>query len=152
MYKMQEQLLETIINQYIKTAQPVGSKIISESRIFNLSPATIRNEMAELENQGFIYQPHTSAGRVPTETGYHYYVKNLVKLTTLDKKTQKNLTDILKVKASLKDLAKLEEFAALAKKDTFLGGEEPAESEEEDDPGTALADTADQEIIETRSE
>jgi len=122
MEKRQEQLLETIITQYIDTAQPVGSKAISESKLFSLSSATIRNEMAELENAGFIFQPHTSAGRIPTESGYLYYVENLVKIISIDKKTQNNLKNIIKAQKSIKDLAKgLAENSHLA---VFLGLED----------------------------
>lgn len=129
MQKRQEQLLETIIMQHIKTAQPIGSKLISESRVFDLSPATIRNEMAELENAGYIYQPHTSAGRVPTEVGYQYYVENLLKTASLDKKTQKKLRDTIQAQSSLRDLAKglaensrLAVFLGLTEKDYYYTG------------------------------
>jgi len=106
MERRQQQLLQIIIDLYINTAQPVGSKAISERKLFDLSSATIRNEMAELENAGFIFQPHTSAGRIPTEDGYQYYVENLIKITKVDKKLQARLKEILKEEKSLRELAK----------------------------------------------
>lgn len=67
-------LLETIIKEYIKTAQPVSSGILVEKYKLDISPATVRNEMMELEDEGYIYQPHTSAGRVPTEAAYELFL------------------------------------------------------------------------------
>lgn len=72
-------ILQNIIEDYIQTAEPVGSKRISEICEMSLSPATIRNEMAELERFGFLRQQHTSSGRVPTESAYQYYLKNIVR-------------------------------------------------------------------------
>ncbi|MFO0971141.1 MAG: transcriptional regulator [Candidatus Saccharimonadales bacterium] len=71
----QVKILETIIEQYAEVAAPVGSVLLA--RLFNVSSATIRNEMAELERHGYIRQPHTSAGRIPTDKGYRFYVNNL---------------------------------------------------------------------------
>ena len=71
----QEKLLQAIIEQYAEVASPVGSSLLA--KVFNVSSATIRAEMAELERQGFIAQPHTSAGRVPTDKGYRFYVNIL---------------------------------------------------------------------------
>lgn len=63
-------LLETIIKEYVKTAQPVSSGVLVDKYKLDISPATVRNEMMELEEEGYIRQPHTSAGRVPTEEAY----------------------------------------------------------------------------------
>jgi heat-inducible transcriptional repressor len=71
----QEQILASIIEQYAEVASPVGSSLLA--KVFNVSSATIRAEMAELERMGLIMQPHTSAGRVPTDKGYRLYVNNL---------------------------------------------------------------------------
>lgn len=71
----QKQILSAIIEQYAEVASPVGSKLLA--KIFNVSSATIRAEMAELERGGFITQPHTSAGRIPTDKGYRLYVNEL---------------------------------------------------------------------------
>lgn len=75
MTQRQAKLLATIIEQYAEVAAPVGSLLLA--KLFDVSSATIRNEMAELERLGFIKQPHTSAGRIPTDKGYRYYVNNL---------------------------------------------------------------------------
>lgn len=82
----QEKLLELIINNYIKTAEPVGSKFVVEIGGLDVSAPTIRNEMRELEEQGFLTHPHTSAGRIPTEKGYQYYVENIMRPKEINKK------------------------------------------------------------------
>ena len=71
-------ILKSVIDAYIRTGDPVGSKSLTESRQFNLSSATIRSEMNDLENMGYLEQPHTSAGRVPTPQGYRTYVDSLM--------------------------------------------------------------------------
>lgn len=71
----QKQILSQIVEEYAETASPVGS--VTMAKLFNVSPATIRAEMARLEALGLIAQPHTSAGRVPTDAGYRFYVNNL---------------------------------------------------------------------------
>lgn len=68
----QQQILKAIIEQYAEVAGPVGSSLLA--KVFDVSSATIRSEMAELEKMGFIVQPHTSAGRIPTDKGYRFYV------------------------------------------------------------------------------
>jgi heat-inducible transcriptional repressor len=77
-------ILEAIIEEYIATAQPVGSKALTRNPRIKLSPASIRNVMAELEDHGYLVSPHTSAGRVPTEKGYRFYVDTLLRLADLD--------------------------------------------------------------------
>jgi heat-inducible transcriptional repressor len=71
----QKQILHAIVEQYAEVASPVGSQLLA--KVFGVSSATIRAEMAELERLGFIMQPHTSAGRVPTDKGYRFYVNSL---------------------------------------------------------------------------
>ncbi|MBM7855706.1 heat-inducible transcriptional repressor [Desulfohalotomaculum tongense] len=73
-----KKVLAAIIHDYIQTAEPVGSRTISRKYKLGVSPATIRNEMADLEELGLIEQPHTSAGRVPSDLGYRYYVDHLM--------------------------------------------------------------------------
>ncbi|MFA5004481.1 MAG: transcriptional regulator [Candidatus Saccharimonadales bacterium] len=80
MTERQKQILSAIIEQYAEVAVPVGSSLLA--RVFGVSSATIRAEMAELERLGFIQQPHTSAGRVPTDHGYRFYVNSLVESET----------------------------------------------------------------------
>ena len=74
----QKSLLFAVINEYIKNAQPVSSKWIAECGDFDASTATLRNELALLDEDGFLYQPHTSAGRVPTDKGYRTFVNMLL--------------------------------------------------------------------------
>ena len=100
-----EKLLKEIIELYIKTAHPVGSKILFDGNKFEISPATIRNEMFELEHLGYISQPHTSAGRVPTALGYRYYLDNFLSVRSPNEKEQKELK--LAYKKDIRDLAKL---------------------------------------------
>jgi len=71
----QQQILCSIVEQYAEVASPVGSSLLA--KVFSVSSATIRAEMAELERLGYITQPHTSAGRIPTDKGYRFYVNNL---------------------------------------------------------------------------
>ncbi|MBN1141479.1 MAG: heat-inducible transcription repressor HrcA [Deltaproteobacteria bacterium] len=70
-------ILEAIIEDFIETGEPVGSRSITRRHKMNLSPATVRNVMADLEEGGYLYSPHTSAGRIPTEKGYRFYVDSL---------------------------------------------------------------------------
>jgi len=71
----QQNILSAVVEQYAEVASPVGSMLLA--KLFNVSSATIRAEMAELERLGFITQPHTSSGRIPSDKGYRYYVNNL---------------------------------------------------------------------------
>lgn len=81
-------ILNAVIKNYLETGEPVGSRTISKETDLNLSSATIRNEMADLEEMGYIIQPHTSSGRIPSDAGYRLYVDNLMKEkeAELDKK------------------------------------------------------------------
>ena len=71
-------ILQAIIRNYLETGEPVGSRTISKDTDLNLSSATIRNEMADLEEMGYILQPHTSAGRIPSDKGYRFYVDTMM--------------------------------------------------------------------------
>jgi heat-inducible transcriptional repressor len=75
MTERQQKILSAIVEQYAEVASPVGSNLMA--KVFNVSSATIRAEMAELERMGYITQPHTSAGRIPTDKGYRFYVNHL---------------------------------------------------------------------------
>jgi heat-inducible transcriptional repressor len=72
------QILTAIVHDYIKTAEPVGSETLAQRHNFGIKPATIRNEMAAMAEMGYLKQPHTSAGRVPSDLGYRYYVDELM--------------------------------------------------------------------------
>lgn len=71
-------ILKAIVSNYLETGEPVGSRTISKLADMNVSPATIRNEMADLEEMGYICQPHASAGRIPTDAGYRFYVDSIM--------------------------------------------------------------------------
>ena len=73
-----KKILHAIIQNYMETGEPVGSRTISKYSDLKLSSATIRNEMSDLEEMGYIIQPHTSAGRIPSDKGYRLYVDNLM--------------------------------------------------------------------------
>lgn len=79
-----KQILAAIVEQYIKTGEPVGSKGLLSSTGMSVSSATIRNEMSDLAAMGYLEQPHTSAGRIPSQKGYRYYVDNLMKNREID--------------------------------------------------------------------
>ena len=81
--KRKIKILEAIINDYINTGEPVGSRTIAKKYDLGVGPATIRNEMSDLEEMGLLEQPHTSAGRIPSSKGYRLYVDNLMKQSKL---------------------------------------------------------------------
>src|SRR6476619_4238830 len=72
-----QEILASIVRAYIETGEPVGSRTISKRRSNELSPASIRNVMADLADEGYLSQPHTSAGRIPTEKAFRFYVSSL---------------------------------------------------------------------------
>ena len=84
-----EKILAAVVEQYIKTGEPVGSKALLDSLDMSVSSATVRNEMADLGYLGLLDQPHTSAGRVPTGEGYRYYVDNLVPESELSEESRR---------------------------------------------------------------
>lgn len=84
-------ILKAIVDDYVSTAEPVGSRTIAKKYDMGLSPATIRNEMADLEDMGYLIQPHTSSGRVPSDKGYRTYVNELL---NTDIKTVTNLVSM----------------------------------------------------------
>jgi len=87
-------ILRAIVLDYIKTAQPVGSRTIARRYIAGLSPATIRNEMSDLEEMGYLLQPHTSAGRIPSQKGYRYYVDELMEAADLQKEEKGTINKV----------------------------------------------------------
>jgi heat-inducible transcriptional repressor len=93
-------ILSTVIEEYTNSAVPVGSKVIAEKYHLNTSSATVRAQMAELEKAGYLYQPHTSAGRIPTDKGYRYFVEKIMPEKKLSINEQKKLqAELLKLKA-----------------------------------------------------
>lgn len=100
MDKRKELILNTIIKEHIKTGTPVGSSALAKNYSLDISSATIRNEMAELEKEGFIAQPHTSAGRIPTEKAYKFYIKSL-EIKTLKESDINELRETLKNKEEI---------------------------------------------------
>ena len=93
--RREKTILENIVYSFIQTAIPVGSRFISKRRDIGLSPATIRNVMSDLEYLGYIGHPHTSAGRIPTDKGYRFYVNELMNLERLDEKDKNTITSQL---------------------------------------------------------
>ncbi len=92
MQKRRQQILQAIITEYLQTAEPVGSKTIMRTYNINVSPATIRSDMAGLEKEGFLLQPYTSAGRIPTDKGYRIFVDDIMQ----DLSPSKSVESILK--------------------------------------------------------
>ena len=101
-------ILKAIVANYLETGEPVGSRTISKYTDLNLSSATIRNEMSDLEDMGYICQPHTSAGRIPTDAGYRFYVDSIME-EKLEVETQNvTLLDrVDKIEKMLKQVAKV---------------------------------------------
>lgn len=95
MEKRKEDLLKLIVENYVATAEPVGSKFLVDSADLDVSGATVRNEMRELEESGYLAQPHTSAGRIPSEAGYRYYVRHLMAAETPKGGVLRELTKIV---------------------------------------------------------
>ena len=90
------EILQQVVRVFITLGEPVGSRTLSKTNPKGLSPATIRNIMADLEEMGYLYQPHTSAGRVPTDKGYRFYVSTLIEGTALTFSEREAVTALLK--------------------------------------------------------
>lgn len=102
-------ILKTIIKNYLETGEPVGSRTISKYSGLNLSSATIRNEMSDLEEMGYIIQPHTSAGRIPSDKGYRFYVDSIMEDSDrkVTEATELMVQRVDKLEMLLKQLVKL---------------------------------------------
>ena len=102
-------ILQAIIKTYLETGEPVGSRTISKYTDLNLSSATIRNEMSDLEDMGYIIQPHTSAGRIPSDKGYRLYVDTMMedKIQEIDDMKNQLIEKADKIDVLLKQVAKL---------------------------------------------
>ncbi len=94
-----KKILAAVVDEYIASAEPVGSKLIAEKAGLNVSSATIRNELAELTSLGYLEQPHTSAGRVPTALGYRLYVNELMERTRLSTEEAEEISRSLSLKS-----------------------------------------------------
>lgn len=100
MNKRQKQVLSAIVDLYTKTAQPVGSQALLEHFHFPVSAATLRSDMVELEEAGYLHQPHISAGRIPTDRGYRIYVEEIMGDAALSRREQQQLQqELLQLKA-----------------------------------------------------
>ncbi len=107
-------ILKAIVDAHISNGEPVGSKYLAQDALITCSPATIRNEMAELESLGYLVQPHTSAGRIPSELGYRYYVDALVQQYTETKTEIDEINERLRYKLTEMDqiLSEVSKLAA----------------------------------------
>jgi heat-inducible transcriptional repressor len=99
------QILSAIVRAYIETGEPVSSRSISRRHAEGLSPATIRNVMSDLEEQGFLYQPHTSAGRVPTATAYRFFAQQIVAQATLRPEDEERIRGEFAAASSSEEIA-----------------------------------------------
>lgn len=98
--KRQLLILKAIVDDYIKNAEPVGSRSVSKRKGINFSPATIRNEMSDLEELGFLVKTHSSSGRIPSQKGYRYYVDHLLSPKKLSEEEIKRIRSVLQEKFS----------------------------------------------------
>lgn len=103
-------ILQAIIHDFVTTAEPVGSRTLSKKYDLGVSPATIRNEMSDLEDMGFLTHPHTSAGRIPSEKAYRLYVNTLMKKQELSQEEKDSIAD--RLYSNLEELDKTIEHAA----------------------------------------
>ena len=100
------EILRAIVDEYVATQEPVGSKSIADHHGLGISPATIRNEMAILEDEGLITQPHTSAGRIPTDRGYRVFVDKLATVKPLSTAERRAIETFLDSSNDLEELLK----------------------------------------------
>ncbi|NYG60664.1 heat-inducible transcriptional repressor [Nocardioides daedukensis] len=97
-------VLRAIVEDYVSTEEPVGSRALVERHQLGVSPATVRNDMAVLEDEGLIHQPHTSAGRVPTDKGYRLFVDRLTKVKPMSATEQRAISNFLQGAVDLDDV------------------------------------------------
>ena len=86
-----EKILSAVVEKYIESGEPIGSKALQTLTDLGVSSATIRNELKALDDEGYLFQPHTSAGRVPTKAGYRYYIDNLMRPALLSERLRENI-------------------------------------------------------------
>ena len=104
MQNRQLEILRAIVDEYVATEEPVGSKVIAEKHGLGVSPATIRNDMAVLEDAGLIKQPHTSAGRIPTNSGYRLFVDKIAEIKPLSSAERRAIENFLDGAVDLDDV------------------------------------------------
>lgn len=127
-------ILGAIIKEHVNQGNTVASKVLVDKYDFKLSPATMRNEMVELEKDGYIFQPHTSAGRIPTQKGWQYYIENFIVNKPITKKhkdfidkllSEQNLsyeTAVKKVSKGLAEISKDAVFVGFSPDDFYYTG------------------------------
>lgn len=109
MTERKNKILSAVVERYIQTGEPVGSKALLDTLDFSVSSATVRNEMSDLIELGYLEQPHTSAGRIPSSKGYRYYVENLMKIYDISENEKKLIS--MKLQGSTADPHSLLETA-----------------------------------------
>lgn len=120
-----QQILKALVEEYIERAEPISSGFLAEEyQGWHISPATIRNELMELNEEGYIEQPHTSAGRVPTAKGYRFFVDNFLADVSLNEEAQR----IIDAKSAFEELG---DFLAKESKSLVLGSEDSKDVREE---------------------
>lgn len=99
----QQKILITVINEYINSAVPISSKLLEKKHDFGICPASIRIEMQKLTDKGYLLQPHTSAGRIPTDKGYRFFVNSLMEEGVDNFENQELLKDFSRITKEIKD-------------------------------------------------
>jgi len=110
----QKLILDKVIQEYIDSAQPISSQLLEKKYDFGICPASIRIEMQKLTDKGFLFQPHTSAGRIPTDKGYRFFVDSLLARQSF---TSQNLGGLEKEISEFKDVLEIEDIFKEARKD-----------------------------------
>lgn len=111
-----EHILQLVIEEYVRTAEPIGSNFLVEKAGLDVSGATVRNELRDLEEAGYLTHPHTSAGRIPTEAGFRYYIQRLMKPSHPSKRMGAELEQI--VERESKKIERLKATARLIANET----------------------------------
>lgn len=107
MNERQAKIIAAVVEEYTRTAEPVGSHIIAKKYVSDVSPATIRNDMSFLEDEGYLYQPHVSSGRIPTDKGYRLFIESFMRGRELSREDQAEIQkEILQLRAKNARMAK----------------------------------------------
>lgn len=116
-----QKVLKAVVSEYINTAEPVGSRTLVRRHKLGVSTATIRNEMADLEEMGFLEQPHVSAGRVPSDRGYRFYVDNLMDQDQLTSSERRLLNQLAEIRAQEADTVLVAASRLLSQVSNYVG-------------------------------